>query len=417
MSDPNDNDILDISQPRKRIFAAALLLALLATVWFFFARRSTTTAVAQQNRLDLYHDSPAEQLHSPFHLRIDPMERLLLINFTEEPDEIYIGFEPQIFDDAVHGQGMLVIGWRVDGRVDVYHQPSLTLDPDTYDIAGAGLAEMAVRPLSDAYFNVTDAGVDAYFAFEDVLGRPIEVTIQENGQRPRQPFGLLAPMGGAATAPSVLPLVILHDFYFVRRADTTVSVKVNGQERRLDNLPMPIDGSRMYFTRYSPDVMIGGFNPAHNGPLTPLERISPTEARAGDLIYDLADNHGRTEIVQMRRAFNGRELTAAFNPPLPNLLNLADGAATSGQFSISADPSVGVVTGEYWLERPGDTVAARLIPSGGWQHNESKWAVRFIYAVAPDFRNWPKTYLWTADIAIANPEQVVMQSGWQRTNE
>ena len=393
------------------------MLLLLAALWFFYAKRSAATAVAQQNPLDIYRDAPVEQLYSPFHLRIDPMERLLLINFTEDPDEIYIGFEPQIFDDAVHGKGMLIIGWRVDGRVDVYHQPSLTLDPNTYDITGAGLAEMLARPLSDAYFNVTDAGVEAQFAFDDALGRPIAVTIQENGQRQRRPFGLLAPMGGAATAPSVLPLVILHDFYFVRRADTTVSVKVNGRERRLDNLPMPIDGSRMYFTRYSPDVMIGGFNPAHDGPLTPLERVSATDARAGDLIYDLADNHGRTEIVQMRRAFNGRELTAAFNPPLPNLLNLADGAATTGQFTISADPSVGVVTGEYWLERRGDKVAARLIPSGGWQHNERKWAVRFIYAVAPDFRNWPKTYLWTADIKIASPEQVVMQSGWQRTKE
>jgi hypothetical protein len=338
MNNLNDNHNANIPQARKRISVAAVLLILLAALWFFYAKRSTATAVAQQNPLDIYRDAPAEQLYSPFHLRIDPMDRLLLINFTEDPDEIYIGFEPQIFDDAVHGKGMLVIGWRADGRVDVYHQPSLTLDPNTYDIAGAGLAEMLARPLSDAYFNVTETGVEAHFAFDDALGRPISVTIQENSQRQRRPFGLLAPMGGAATAPSVLPLVILHDFYFVRRADTTVSVNVNGQERRLDNLPMPIDGSRMYFTRYSPDVMIGGFNPAHDGPLTPLERVSATEARAGDLIYDLADNHGRTEIVQMRRAFNGRELTAVFNPPLPNLLNLADGAATSGQFTISATP-------------------------------------------------------------------------------
>lgn len=417
MSNINDNYNLRLPQPRKGISTGIVVFTLLAVVLIFNARRSTATVVAQQNPLDIYNNAPAERLYSPFHLRIDPMERLLLINFTEDPDEIYIGFEPQIFDDAVHGKGMLVIGWRVDGRVDVYHQPSLTLDPNSYDIAGGGLAEMAARPLSDAYFHVTEAGVDAYFAFDDALGRPIAVTIQENSQRQRRPFGLLAPMGGAATAPSILPLVILHDFYFVRRAEPTVSVQVDGWERRLDNLPMPIDGSRMYFTRYSPDVMIGGLNPAHDGPLTPLERISATEAQAGDVIYDLTDNHGRTEIAQMRRAFNDRELTVAFNPPLPNLLNLADGAATSGQFTISADPSVGVVPSEYWLERRGDTVAARLIPSGGWRHNESKWAVRFIYAVAPDFRNWPKTYLWTADIDITSPELVVMQSSWQRTEE
>ena len=39
------------------------------------------------------------EFYSPFTLTVDPMERLLLINITADPDEVYIGFEPQVFDD------------------------------------------------------------------------------------------------------------------------------------------------------------------------------------------------------------------------------------------------------------------------------------------------------------------------------
>jgi hypothetical protein len=81
----------------------------------------------------IYDTTPRDRLFTPFGLHIDPMERLLLINIEDDPDELYVGFEPQVFDDDAHGRGMLVIGWRVDGRVDVYHQPTLSLDP-----AGAG---------------------------------------------------------------------------------------------------------------------------------------------------------------------------------------------------------------------------------------------------------------------------------------
>jgi hypothetical protein len=47
---------------------------------------------------------------NPFCIDIDPMERLLLVNFEKDPDTIYIGFEPQVFDDPINGRGHLVIG-------------------------------------------------------------------------------------------------------------------------------------------------------------------------------------------------------------------------------------------------------------------------------------------------------------------
>lgn len=399
-----------------KTFMTLAAIGLVAVALFFFYTRSTQTeAPARPNPSEIYAADGGDRLYSPFSLQIDPMERLLLINFEQDPDEIYVGFEPQVFDDPVHGRGMLVIGWRVDGRVDVYHQPGLILDPATYDIAGQGLAEMVERPFTDAYFEVNAAGVDAYFAFDDLLGRRIEVTVQERNARPRKPFGLLAPMGSAAASPSALPLVFLHDFYFVRQGDTNLSIVVDGQARRPDALPIPLDGMRMHFTRYSPDPLIATLNPAYEGPLAPLERTGEQEARLGDLVFDLVDNQGRTEIVQMRRAFKQREIVVAFNPPLPHLLSLMDGAETSGIFTLRGDPSVGTVTGEYRIKRAGSSVEAQLTPGGGWRPNESKWEVRFLYWAASVFKQWPKTYLWTGSLDLTDPEQVTMQSAWRRT--
>jgi hypothetical protein len=274
-------------QRRSVISLALLLVASFVVALFLYWRRESAATLPTENPTEIYEWAVDARLYAPVHLHIDPMEGLLLVNFENDPDEIYIGFEPQLFDDPIHGRGLIVIAWRVDGRVDVYHQPGLTLDPETYDIAGGGLNEILERPLSDAYYRVNEAGVEAYFAFEDAAGRPVEVTIGEKNRHPRQPFGLLAPMGNAATAPSALPMVYLHDFYFVRQADTILSIKVNGQERQPDTLPLPIDGTRMTFIRYSPDPLIATLNPAHDGPLTPLTRVSPTEAQLGDLHFEL----------------------------------------------------------------------------------------------------------------------------------
>jgi hypothetical protein len=407
---------LNWQQRRRGVVGLLFLLAafFVATL-FFYWRRVGAAAPSTQNPVEIYDTAAvSDQPYAPIYLHIDPMEGLLLVNFENDPDEIYIGFEPQLFDDPIHGRGMIVIAWRVDGRVDVYRQPGLTLDPATYDIAGGGLNEMLERPLSDAHYRVNEAGVDAYFAFEDAAGRPIEVTVKEENKRERQPFGLLAPMGSAATAPSALPLVYLHDFYFVRQAHTTFTIMVDGQQRQPDKLPLPIDGTRMTFARYSPDPLIATLNPAHDGPLAPLTLVSPTEAQLGDLHFELADNHGRPEIAAMRRAYKEREVSVAFTPPLPHLLSLADGAETNGRFTISADPSVGTVAGTYQILRQGDEVHMEMIPGLGWQPNETKWAVRFIYWMASDFTDWPKTYRWTAVLDLSDPQRVTMQSGWQR---
>lgn len=367
---------------------------------------------------ELYRPLPpggAGPLLSPLHLHVDPMEALLLVNFEGDPDRVYVGFEPQLFDDEVHGRGMLVIGWRVDGRVDVYHQPSLRLDPATYSIAGQGLANLVERPLEGARLTFGEAGVDASFAFEDLEGRPVEVTVREASRRPRKPFGLLAPMGEAATAPEALPLVLLHDFYFVRRRRTEVAIRVDGELRTPDLLPLPVDGSRMYFLRYSPAPFIVTWNPARNGPLAPLRRTGPGEARDGEVTYELLDNEGRTEIASMRRRRGPHEVVVDFGPALPHLAELRDGARAEGRFLVRGHSSTGVVSGDYRLERAGSEVRMEIHPSGGWTPAERKWSVRLMYRLVRTFREWPATYRWEATVELEGPGGATLESRWYRT--
>ncbi len=364
---------------------------------------------------DIYREDMSLVALSPFELQIDPMKQLLLLNFDDDPDDIYLGFEPQLFDDAVHGQGLLVIGWRVDGYVDVYHQPGLALDSATYSIAGKGLGDMLERPMTDAHFEITASGVDCFITFEDKLGRPVELRVVEHGSKARKPFSLLAPMGDAATNPKALPLVFLHGFYFVRKANSEVSLKVAGETRKPGSLPVPIDGSRVYFLRYAHQPVIATWNPAHDGPLAPLELLSSDKAQRNGVQYDLVSNQGQLEIAQMLLPYQEHEVSVQFTPAFPNLLSLRDGLEMEGNFSISAGNLAGRVSGEYSLKRQNEEVSVHIRPSGGWQPNENKWSVRFMYQMVPTFTNWPKTYEWTAVLNIGNPAQVTMRSSWQRT--
>ncbi len=352
---------------------------------------------------------------NPFRIDIDPMQRLLLINFEKDPDSVYIGFEPQVFDDEINGKGHIVIGWRKDGKVDVYHQDSVALNPRKYDIAGKGLATMAVTQFSQALYEVAANGVLAQYAFTDIYGRDVVLKIEEGNTRIRKPFGLLAPMGDAAEAPSALPLILLHDFYFVRKQFTHWEVRIAGRAHRPDELPIPIDFARMFFTRYSPKPLIATFNPAMDGPLPTLEwdGASGSVEWEGHLIFPVfvQDIPAIQEIVRHNAVF---PLRLAFQPPFPHIESLASGAHFEGGFRIEAHPCAGSIAGKYEIIKQEHTAQITLCPSRGWRPNPSKLSLWFLYTVAAVFRNWPKSYIWEATLTLHPPGTAYMQAAWRR---
>lgn len=349
-----------------------------------------------------------------FHITIDPMEKMLLVNFEKDPDSVYVGFEPQGFDDEVHGTGHIVLGWRVDGRVDVFHQPGITLDPDTYDIAGKGLAHMVEREMKGSYFYVNDTGVQAYFSFHDIEGRSIEIKIGEHNSRRRHPFSLLAPMGEAAENPSAIPLILLHDFYFVRRKKTEFRITIDGKSYCPDKFPMPLNGSMMYYSRYSPDPLIVTLNPAFDGEISLLEVGDESSIIWGDVTYEVEHGKGLPLLKSIQRKYRDHLVSIVFDPAFPNLLDDADRGRIQGSFVFRGSSSTGTVEGHYIVERVRDKIQVVMEPSRGWIPKPESLTIRFIYTVAGIFRNWPKSYRWTAAIEEKGSFHLYMRSSWER---
>lgn len=338
-------------------------------------------------------NSPSNGACSLFSLNVEPMKRLLLINFEKDPDEVYVGLEPQLFDDDVHGSGMRVVAWRRDGYVDVYQQPGLDTANRNFDVAGKGLLNLVVRPMEGAHFEITRSGVDVCFAFDDKMGRPIDVCIRESADKPPKPFSLLAPVGSGSASPSALPLFFLFGFDFVRKAHTELKILLDGKARKPDMLPVPLDGSVCYFMRYSADPFLINFSPAR--------LRTPCSVDAAESANMSATNGSHT-------------VNIGFEPPFPGLASIVDGAQAEGRFVISSDPSAGTVGGTYRIGRNGAHIGMELTPNGGWKPNERNLVIRFIYQVAPVFKTWPKSYVWNAQIVLNSETEAEITSSWRR---
>lgn len=61
-------------------------------------------------------DSRSTRVIFTFSIDIDPMERILLVNFEKDPDSVYVGFEPQVFNDEINGVGHRVIASNSYGQ-------------------------------------------------------------------------------------------------------------------------------------------------------------------------------------------------------------------------------------------------------------------------------------------------------------
>lgn len=363
-------------------------------------------------------DNDSTHVLFPFSLEIDPMEMLLLVNFEKDPDSTYVGLEPQVFDDEINGAGHLVIGWRTDKKIDVYHQKSLHPDPAKYSIAGAGLHKMIPVDMEIAHNEVNDFGVQAHYKFKDIFDRDVEIKISENNPQKRKPFGLLAPMGDAATNPSSMPLVILHDFYFVRKSQTDVVVSIGGKLHKVDELPIPMDFQKMTFLRYSPQTLIAMLNPAHHGVIETMD-LAPEQQtyEKGNCSYVFEWCNQVASIQSMRVKHKVHGLTMLFEPAFPSVNTIPPNTRYKGSFTISGHESVGTISGEYHVQSEKEFVSVRVVPSKGWKPKITKLSTWFLFTVVKVFKQWPTTYQWDAELHKNPAGAWILQSKWIRTGK
>lgn len=342
----------------------------------------------------------------PFHLEFDQLSRILLVNFENDPDTLYVGFEPQVIPLKGGGEAHLVIGWRTDGKVDVYHQPQLSPDPKKYNIAGKGLAHMVSTDIDTAEFMLLPSGLSAHYAFRDLFGRKIQIHITENDHFRRRPISLLAPMGLAASNPESLPCLFLHDFYFVKRNNTTFRLTISGRSHAPDKLPFPIDGKRMFFTRYCLKPVIATFLPAislNSGSDAALNSFSKGKWSA-DAANTIIWNDGDYEVK------------LSLSSPLPGIAVLMiNNTRFESRFSLTGHPSAGSISGKFSARTDGETIYLKLQPTGGWKPKPDRFGMWMLYRLAGAFRNWPKYYIWNAVVREDANGHVFMQSTWTNT--
>lgn len=350
--------------------------------------------------------------HCPFFLTYDPTERLLSLNIHSDPDVIYTAFEPQCFNEQSNGKGIIIVAYRKDdGKMDIYHSPSLSIHHKTFDIVGNGLTDMKARPEHDeaVFESHPDKGVqmDIHFQFQDKQDRLIVLQVNEENvadqednkgmscfprlKSPRRtPFSVLTPLGSSTSHPSSLPLVFLYGFKLVRKSSetTSVTIDVNGRKHTLDDLSILVDRCP---------------------PLAKTVHEFETAVPAGDPL----DGGQVVAAMKSISLFNEkRTLQMTFHPPFPDIQHVIQQKekkkrAFFGRFTVKADRSRSHVTGTYSIRPSEDEAQIQLVP---------KWYIWLTYLAVSSFRRWPKTYIWNAKVIIKDPQIVQMkQSEWHRT--
>jgi hypothetical protein len=362
-------------------------------------------------RSEIYSGISDGRFYSPFSLSIDKMEHLVLVNFEKDPDRYYNTFELQQARDAAAAKRLLVIAYRNDGGADVYHQPGYPL------ASQAGLlndVSFTVCPLEGAGFGVDDDRLDVFFTFTDRYGREIRVKANEDRRPRKKPFFLLAPIGTVAKKPESFPVYSLYGMSFAKRKHTDIEISIDGIRHKPDLFPLPVDGAKNYFSRYSADTFNVDWNKNFQGQLAPLLPGEDNKATDGDAVYGLINNGGHYEIRRMSAANGKHLLNIDFVPPVPDIACLRAGLDIHGCFVITAQGAAGSVRGAYEIRSREKEIEMSIHPDRGWIPNEKRLIIKLLFTIVKVFKDWPKSYRWNALINFNSTECPLLNSSWAR---
>lgn len=353
-------------------------------------------------------------IYSPFNLEISEMESLALINIEKDPDKVYKGFEPQSINNKEFGLVLRILGYRNDGYVDVYQEKKLPRDEkDKIEVAGKGLGDFIYLNMEKNRFIIDEHGVDLELIFIDKLERRIVLKIKEHDSKKINPFSLLAPVGVSSVNPVSLPVFFLYGFYFIRQKNTDVNIQIEDKIHNLDKF-IRMDGSKMYFARYSKESVICEWNKATNSFIEGMKVENNRCISRNGVEYKLESVKDDYYIKSMKLDGKRGGVNVKFSPSIKDIRHIEDGEKIEGSFIISGDKSVGIIEGMYSLYCKEKLIRIIAIPNRGWIPNEKRIILRFIYFATRIFKMWPKTYKWIANIDIRDNENPKIQSKWER---
>ncbi len=346
------------------------------------------------------------QIILPIRLGIEPMERLLVASFKNDPE--FEGLEPQMFDDPINGRGMRVLRYRKDGKVDVYWQPGVRVDRSTFTV-GAGIGDFMETTIEPAHFEINERNVDLHIAFTDAQGRNVELYVHEEIHGKRG-FPLLAPVGAGIKKPSQLFLVYMPSIDLVRRTASIVKGRIGNRILRPASIPILLGWHRVWFIRYAARPVIGVLNSPVSKPMV-VEMTVPGSKKVDGMTIVADENGSVTRIIAGQES--GR-VEIDFLPSFPNLLDLTSSGSATGRWSIRIAGLL-ITGGLYNALREGERVAVELDVTENWKPSDLPLSMKIFTIVVRmfrTFRTWPATYRWRGIVELgANP---AMSGAWER---
>lgn len=347
----------------------------------------------QSNPADIYDQPASGKFYSPINADIEQMDRLLLVNFKDDPQ--YNAIELQVFDDA-RGQGARVLLYPITGLADSYYSSEKFT-------GGAKTANTYIIPDMEYSLNITSSGVSASLKMKDNAGMSIEFNLKDE-TRKNWARGFLAPIGGGSAIKfDYFPFFFLKNMNFVLRSGTELVIKIGGELRAPEQIPSLINGEMVYLSRYTASPIIGRWNSPHDGILPALHPKSQLTYQDGQTRYALVDNAGHYEISKVTGFNDKHEISFEFSPPLPDLPALKDGAEINGRFAAGADEITGIIAGEYHIRRGGQVITIEILPLEGWQPTPGSI--------------WVKTWVWKGVVTVGADDTVSLKSKWDRIVE
>jgi hypothetical protein len=344
----------------------------------------------------------------PVALELSPLRGLLIIDLADDPT--YRTLEPQVLEGA-DGDGLALLAYRHDGRVELYAEEHLQVDPSGYDGLEQGLAGIQRTAFEPARFELTDDGLQLDIAFAAPNGPRIELHIHEHLEGHRDHFPLLAPVGGAFVAPTFFPFLWLPTMSFVPVRGTEVTLLVDAQPRTISRLPLPIGGRRCLMARYDLDPMMCQLNPTGvTHPLrTPAAETgsAPHDGRAGD------DSAGRPGLAGLQVRRGAHSCAVRLDPPLPDPRLVPPPARLQGSVQLLADGAT-QLEGRYELERTNGQVTLVIDRIGPWRTWQRRPLLGVLFRL-PIFRRWPTTYRWEATLELTASPGSAWRSRWSRS--
>jgi len=352
-----------------------------------------------ENSLKIYDRPPRNMILSPFNLTFDPTDRLLIVNFEEDP--IYYSIELQVFN-KLDKEYPLVIMYRKDNMMDIYYTNEIVIKNRKKIVADL-LTNVSFNQLEDIEykFQFDEMGLDAYLFLKDKLEKEIEFKIKENIPG-RKLTSILAPIGIASKKPEYFPIVFLKKFGMVIKENTEIFVKIHGFSRGITEMPVRMNKMSFFSAHYSLEPVICNWNNDYSGNINPIILNPPILNVSDDNItFNLVKNSDYYEIRKISgNDEEGHTLSFDFSPAIPNLLSLGSNSKINGRFSTIIDKKKGVFAGEYHLVRIGEAIEFRITPNKGWQPFPGKL--------------WLKTYKWISKIYIQDIRDIKISSYWRR---